>query len=144
MPHNIDFHPGRGVIVVSFHGEISPKEELEAFLESVDDPRWFADALVLVDKRDAEMRVGPEDVAPQLRTVESRLARLGDVRIAHVVGRDYDFGMMRMLAAQGEARTGHDLGVFRDLDEAWACLGVEPVPLAPQGLSHTGDDSGDL
>ena len=118
MAHSVTFDSAQSYIVVAFEGEITPQEEMEAFLEVVSDPRMYRDARILVDKSAARMKVGTEHVPPQLQAVEEHTDLLGRMRIAHVVADNRDYGMMRVIEQRSEGRLPHELGVFRSLEEA--------------------------
>ena len=131
MAHTAHFHPALDLVVVTFDGEITPAEEMDAFFAVAGDPRMFPDARVIVDKRRAKMTVGPEHVSPQLGAVADAGPKLGKMRIAHVVTRDYDYGMIRVIQARSEPKLPHDLRAFRSLPEALTWLGLDPSLTIP-------------
>ena len=128
MSHTATFDQEQGLVIVTFGGEITFEEEMQAFLEVVSDPRMVRDARILVDKSRSRMKVGAEHVVPQLEAVAEQGDTLGRMRIAHVVTDDRDYGMLRMLEQRSEARLPHELAVFRSVDEAlgWLRSGSGP------------------
>ena len=113
-----------------FEDEITPDEEREALQEAGSLPGLKREARILVDRRRARITVGPPDVAPQMDLARSTFPIEERPRMAVLVATDHDYGMLRMLELRGGDRLPHELGVFRDPDEACAWLGTDPAVLA--------------
>ena len=124
MGYRFHFQPEQRLIVIVFEGRLSPEEEMQAVLDTVNDPNMMQDARILVDRRKAQLTVGPEHVDPHIELVKRHLDKFGNPRVATVVAKDYDFGMLRMLEMKSESLLQHDFMVFRDLEEAYTWLGL--------------------
>jgi hypothetical protein len=115
----------RNFVLLVFSGDTAYAEEAEALLAVSSDERLRPDARILVDKRSAAMRVAPQDTRLHVELVRAQEKRLGRPRVAHVVSRDADFGMLRMLEMVSESQLKHEFRVFRSLDEACAWLEID-------------------
>lgn len=124
-------------VMVKFEGTITPDEENQAIVVVLSDPDVEPAPRILADRRDAVMMVGPEHVAPSIEMVQEQLQRLGKPRIAVVVARDYDFGMLRMFELRSEPILEHDFVVTRDWGQACEFLGVDPHDLPEVSASRT-------
>ncbi len=129
MPYSVDFYPDQHLVLVTFSGEVTIEEEFEALRHPSQDPRWFDEPKILVDRRQAQMRMGPEHVEPQLTDVRELFADLGRCKTAIVVPRDYDFGMTRMFEIRSQGKLDHDIRVCRSMEEAAEWLEVDLGPV---------------
>lgn len=143
MAYRFASRPDRELLVVVFTGEISLEEEIRALQESFERGLSAPGVRVLVDRRRAAMGVAPEDVPRLIDVLASRGAELGHPRVAQVVARDLDYGMMRMLELKAEGRIAHDFAVFRSLPEACTWLGVDEALAERLCGGEDGDDAGD-
>ncbi len=125
MAHKLAFDEDQRLLVIQYWGVITFDEEIEILLETIKDPRFKPNSRILVDKRQARMKVAPEHVQPTMDLVLENLQKFGQPRVATVVSADYDFGMTRMLELASEGVIPHEFMVFRDLSEACDWLGIE-------------------
>lgn len=124
MAQTFAFDKDHNLLVIRFSGVITFDEEIEVLLKTIKDPRFRPDSRILVDKRQARMKVAPEHVRPTMDLVLENLQKFGQPRVATVVAADYGFGMTRMLELESEGVTPHDFMVFRELKEACDWLGI--------------------
>jgi hypothetical protein len=129
VSHCFCFQDDQNLIVISFTGEISPEEEVQAVNDVLADPRMKPNSKILVDKTEAQMTVTPKDVAPHVELILSNQAKFGRPRVANVVSRDYDFGMTRMLEFSSSDVIPHDFMVFRSLADACEWLEIDPAKI---------------
>ncbi len=125
MAYKLAFDEDHHLVVIQFSGAITFDEEIEVLLATVEDPRFRPDSRILVDKRQARMKVAPEHVQPTMDLVLKNLQKFGQPKVATVVSADYDFGITRMLELVSDGVIPHDFMVFRDLGEACDWLGIE-------------------
>ena len=123
MAHRFCVQRDGTLLVVVFEGEISPEEEREALEESGNLAGLKPDASVLVERSSSTMTVSAPDVSQQHRLIKRRFKLETKPRMAVVVARDYDFGMIRMLELSALESLPHEFKVFRDLEEACGWLG---------------------
>jgi hypothetical protein len=102
-------------------------------LEGLNDPRKRSGLRVLVDHRQLDtsgMRY--KDVERRVEIAAREKPRFSDAHVAVVVGREVEFGVLRMLESLFEARPElrSILRIFRSIDEARAWLATFPAPEA--------------
>ena len=100
-------------------------------LEGLSDPRMRPGLRVIVDHRlldTSGMRY--EDVERRVEIAAKEAPRFADIHIAVVVGREVEFGILRMLESLFEARSElrSILRVFRSIEEARSWLSTFPPP----------------
>ena len=127
MSHRFGFQEAENLIVIVFDGEIAAEEEVQAVLDVVGDVRMKPDSKILVDKTNAQMKVSPADVRPQVELIRRNLDKFGKSRVANVVSRDHDYGMTRMLELTSQDELPHDFSVFRSIDAACEWLEIDPA-----------------
>ena len=114
-----------GVVTIAVDGVPDIAEIRDVIIKTWSDPVFQSTARGLWDLRNADLS---GISAAELRTVadleENRRPDLPRSRIALVVSREVDFGMLRMLEAFLPEST-LDYHVFRDFDDAWHWLRAE-------------------
>lgn len=128
MPYRFAFDPESRLGLVIFTGPIPFEEELRAFQEGLAYGYAVPGVRVVADRTEARLLSTPEQVQRQVDWMEANFPPVG-ARIAEVVPRDLDFGMLRMLELRSEGRLVQKFRVFRTLAEACAWLGVEEAAL---------------
>jgi hypothetical protein len=115
---DITFEPGSHRVVVCMGGRLTFAEVANAYRAMIDHPEFRPGMQALWRFEGVE---GPGLSADELRDVVSiqreTIARRGPARVAVVVERDLDFGIVRVYEALADA-VHIDVRGFRDLDEA--------------------------
>ncbi len=123
MGYSIHIDDAGARATLRFTGRVTASEVVEALLQLTAHADYHADMPRLWDGREAELSAMTRDdfpfLAEALRAIQSSSP---GVRVAFLVARDIDFGIMRMF----ESLEGEDLPanmqVFRDQGEAEAWL----------------------
>lgn len=129
MSYKFRFQDDENLLVIVFTGTISYEEEVQAVLNTLADLRMQPNARILVDKSNAQMMTTTQDIRPHIELILRNLDKFGQPKVANVVGRDVDFGMVRMFEFQAEGKIPHKFMVFRALEEACTWLGIEPASI---------------
>ena len=100
-------------------------------LEGLSDPRKRSGLRVIIDHRQLDtsgMRI--EDVERRVEIAAKEAPRFTDIHVAVVVGREVEFGILRMLESLFEARSElrSILRVFRSIEQARSWLSTFPPP----------------
>jgi len=125
LAHRFGFDPHSRLALVEFTGPVAFEEEIRALQEALARGYALPGMRVVVDRSAASLLSSPVQVAQIVDWMVEHLPPDPETRIAQVVPRDLDFGMLRMLELRSEGRLVQELGVFRTLAEACAWLGVE-------------------
>jgi hypothetical protein len=119
MEHTIMFDNEMSCFIVSATGPATVRD-LRAFIDEVlKDERWRGGMNVIVDYRLAELNFLTSSDAHALADMVKRLKeKVGAGRVAHVVARTVDFGMIRMWENLIEDQVSFGFRVFYSMDDA--------------------------
>ncbi len=116
MPFKYSIHPDQNLIRQTLWGDITVNELRELVAAMLIDPQYRKKMNVLADLREARVRI-PYDQMVEYSQYINSLSDIG--RQAIVVGRQLEFGMVRMYEQLTESSAKRqDLRVFFSLEEA--------------------------
>lgn len=119
MHHTITFDVSLSCFIVTATGPATIADILSFVDEILRDGRWQNGVNAIVDYRLADLNVLSYPDANVLADSIRKLKReIGVCRIAHVVSRAVDFGMVRMWESMVEGQVSFDVRVFYSMDEA--------------------------
>lgn len=122
------------LLVVRLWGELPHSEELEAITVGLADPRLRPGLRILADRRQATITSSSVQMRGAVDLVKDKISKIGKPKVANVVAKDVDFGMVRMFEMQAESRLPHDFMVFRSVAEACSWLEIDPAQVQwPEG-----------
>jgi hypothetical protein len=119
MEHTIMFDNDMSCSIISANGPATVRD-LSVFIDEVlKDDRWRSGMNVIVDYRLAELNdLTSSDAHALADTVKGLKDKVGTGRVAHVVSRTVDFGMVRMWENLIEDQVSFDFRVFYSMDDA--------------------------
>ena len=122
MPCSVRLDASTGVVVVAVDGEPSVDEISEAVDEICRLPEYHLNPRVVWDlRRGGVAHLSPDELHQIARFLSEKRADLRRVRVALLVGREVDYGVLRMLGVFLSDEPLEDQ-VFRDAEAAWAWL----------------------
>lgn len=111
-----------GLARITVHGRVSPGDLKTALDRLIAHPGYRPKIAMLWDLRAADAGdLHAAQLSEYARHLANRPERFG-ARVAIVVSRDLEFGVMRMWQSFAEAPVPQDRRVFRNLDEALGWL----------------------
>lgn len=123
MQHTIIFDNGLSCFIVSAAGPATIHDIRSLVDEVLKDSGWRSGMNVIVDYRLAELNFLTSSDAHSLADFIKRLKeKIGVGRIAHVVSRDVDFGMIRMWENMVDDQVSFYFQVFYSMDDARSWL----------------------
>ena len=122
MPCSVRLDASTGVVVVAVDGEPSVDEIGEAVDEICGRPEYHRNPRVAWDlRRGGVAHLSTDELQQIARFLSEKRADLRRFRVALLVGREVDYGVLRMLGAFLSDEPLEDQ-VFRDAEAAWAWL----------------------
>lgn len=113
-----------GCIFVKWSGVVTAHDIVAFNLELARDPEYRSGLNRLVDLRGANFEASSDEIEEMAtETIKSRDTIEGRRKGAMLVGRDFDFGLMRIFDVKSDL-TQTKVRPFRDRDEAAAWLGL--------------------
>ena len=124
MHYTIDLEQSLRCFVVTVSGPVSVPG-LRAMIDDIlKDGRWYEGVSLVVDYRLADLSNLTTDSVTGIVEYIMTITKKSDVnRIAHIVSRTVDFGMIRMWEIMMSERAPFDFRVFYSMDEALAWIG---------------------
>ncbi len=127
MAISYQIDPGQGLVLTTVSGVLTDEELLEHKRTLIEDPGFQPGMRELSDVREVErLEVTAAGVRKMVALDEQNASRLGDYKLAIVAADDAAFGTARMYQMLTEANV-QNIGVFREIEEAKAWLGLEPT-----------------
>ena len=122
MPCSVRLDASTGVLVVAVDGEPSVDEIGEAIEEICRTPEYHRNRRVAWDlRRGGVAHLSTDELQQIARFSSEKRADLPRARVALLVGREVDYGVLRMLGVFLSDEPLEDQ-VFRDAEAAWAWL----------------------
>jgi hypothetical protein len=120
MPFTVHFVPEADLVVATCSGIVKMNDATLGAVVVWDNPEWSGKP-VLWDLRSAQLDVRDEEVREMAKYILEHQPAIPPPRVAFVIARDVDFGLVRMFQALRE-HPSTQVEVFRDYDEAisWA------------------------
>lgn len=119
MEYTIMFDNEMSCFIVSATGPATVRDLHDFIDEVLGDERWRSGMNVIVDYRLAELNDLTSSDAHALAGLVKKLKeKVGAGRVAHVVSRAVDFGMIRMWENLIEDQVSFDFRVFYSMDDA--------------------------
>jgi hypothetical protein len=125
MSYWYKYNESLNFLYIKFTGDISSSEEKEAVQKSFQENPIKNNPKILADRRESRFTSSVDEVREHIVHVGKNISKLGMPKVANVVSRDYDYGMIRMFEILAESKLIHIFQLFRDMSEACQWLGID-------------------
>jgi len=119
MKYTLIFDNALSCLIISANGPATVQDILAFVHEALNDDRWRSGMNAIVNYSQAELdALTSSEIHTLANAVEGLKEEIGAGRIAHVVSRTVDFGMLRMWENLVEDHVHFDYRIFRSMDNA--------------------------